>query len=99
MAANPFESYAGSAQHYDELLEPGGATRPQWRRLMEHLQSGGVEGARRGVELARRLVIENGVTYNVYADPQGRDRPWQLDALPLKNGARSRPESCSARSC
>jgi uncharacterized circularly permuted ATP-grasp superfamily protein/uncharacterized alpha-E superfamily protein len=33
--------------------------------------------------LARRLVVENGVTYNVYADPQGRDRPWALDPIPL----------------
>ena len=33
--------------------------------------------------MTRRLIIENGVTYNVYADPQGRDRPWQLDPLPL----------------
>src|SRR5580658_1492623 len=30
-----------------------------------------------------RLIIENGVTYNVYADSQGRDRPWVLDPLPL----------------
>jgi uncharacterized circularly permuted ATP-grasp superfamily protein/uncharacterized alpha-E superfamily protein len=33
--------------------------------------------------LTRRLIIENGVTYNVYADSQGRDRPWVLDPLPL----------------
>jgi hypothetical protein len=26
---------------------------------------------------------ENGVTYNVYADPNGADRPWALDPLPL----------------
>jgi uncharacterized circularly permuted ATP-grasp superfamily protein/uncharacterized alpha-E superfamily protein len=83
MAVNPIESYAGSTRRYDELLEPGGATRPHWRRLIDQLQSGGVEATRRGVELARRLVIENGVTYNVYADPQGRDRPWLLDPLPL----------------
>jgi uncharacterized circularly permuted ATP-grasp superfamily protein/uncharacterized alpha-E superfamily protein len=83
MAANPLESYAGSAQRYDELLESGGATRPHWRRLIEQLLASGVEGTRRGVELARRLVLENGVTYNVYADPQGKDRPWQLDPLPL----------------
>jgi uncharacterized circularly permuted ATP-grasp superfamily protein/uncharacterized alpha-E superfamily protein len=38
---------------------------------------------RRSVELARRLIVENGVTYNVYADPQGRDRPWALDPLPV----------------
>jgi uncharacterized circularly permuted ATP-grasp superfamily protein/uncharacterized alpha-E superfamily protein len=38
---------------------------------------------RRGAELARRLIVENGVTYNVYADSQGRDRPWVLDPLPI----------------
>ena len=83
MAADPLEIYAGSAQRYDELLDPDGAVRPAWRRLVDHLSSGGAHGMRRGVELARRLVIENGVTYNVYADQQGRDRPWQLDPLPL----------------
>ncbi len=35
------------------------------------------------LELTRRLIVENGVTYNVYADPQGADRPWALDPLPL----------------
>jgi uncharacterized circularly permuted ATP-grasp superfamily protein/uncharacterized alpha-E superfamily protein len=87
MAVNPLEYYAGSAQRYDELLEAGGTTRPHWQRLIEHLEFIGVEGARRGVELARRLVVENGVTYNVYADPQGKDRPWLLDPLPLPLGA------------
>ena len=28
------------------------------------------------------MIVENGVTYNVYADEQGRDRPWILDPLP-----------------
>ena len=34
-------------------------------------------------EIAQRLIRENGVTYNVHGDEQGRDRPWELDALPL----------------
>jgi uncharacterized circularly permuted ATP-grasp superfamily protein/uncharacterized alpha-E superfamily protein len=75
--------YAGSPQRYDELLDRDGSIRPHWRPLIEHLANGGAEAARRSVEMTRRLVIENGVTYNVYADPQGRDRPWQLDPLPL----------------
>ena len=83
MAADPLELYAGSAQRYDELLDHDGAVRPQWRRFVAHLAGGGTDSVRHGVELARRLVIENGVTYNVYADPQGRDRPWLLDPLPL----------------
>ncbi len=75
--------YAGSLQRYDELLERDGSMRAHWRPLIEQLSNGGAEAVRRCVEMTRRLIIENGVTYNVYADPQGRDRPWQLDPLPL----------------
>jgi uncharacterized circularly permuted ATP-grasp superfamily protein len=32
--------------------------------------------------VAARQIQENGVTYNVYADPKGADRPWELDLLP-----------------
>jgi uncharacterized circularly permuted ATP-grasp superfamily protein/uncharacterized alpha-E superfamily protein len=79
---NPF-LYPGSAQRYDELLERDGSIRAHWRPLIEHLSRGGADTVRRCVDMTRRLIIENGVTYNVYADPQGRDRPWQLDPLPL----------------
>ncbi|HEY3731561.1 MAG TPA: circularly permuted type 2 ATP-grasp protein [Steroidobacteraceae bacterium] len=75
--------YAGSAQRYDELLERDGSIRPHWRALIEHLSVGDSDSVRRCVDMTRRLIIENGVTYNVYADAQGRDRPWQLDPLPL----------------
>jgi uncharacterized circularly permuted ATP-grasp superfamily protein/uncharacterized alpha-E superfamily protein len=37
---------------------------------------------RERVREVERQVRENGVTYNVYADPQGTDRPWDLDLLP-----------------
>jgi uncharacterized circularly permuted ATP-grasp superfamily protein/uncharacterized alpha-E superfamily protein len=87
MAADSSLLYAGSAQRYDELLDNTGTVRPHWRGLIEHLTDGGPDAVRRSVELARRLVIENGVTYNVYADPQGKDRPWLLDPLPLLIGA------------
>ena len=75
--------YAADAQRYDELLD-GGAPRPHWRRLMQKLAAAPGSGIiRHGLELTRRLVTENGVTYNVYADPKGADRPWALDPLPL----------------
>ena len=47
------------------------------------LDSLGVEELTRRWEQARRLIRENGVTYNVYGDPQGMQRPWELDAVPL----------------
>src|ERR1700723_2381667 len=80
--ANPF-LYPGSPQRYDELLERDGSIRAHWRPLIEQLSSGGADTVRRYFYMMRLLIIENGVTYNVYAGPQGRDRPWQLDPLPL----------------
>ena len=32
---------------------------------------------------AEQRIRENGVTYNVYGDPLGMNRPWNLDAIPL----------------
>jgi uncharacterized circularly permuted ATP-grasp superfamily protein/uncharacterized alpha-E superfamily protein len=76
-------AYSAETGRYDELLTRDGELREHWQPLISRLLGEGPEGARRGVELARRLVVENGVTYNVYADPQGRDRPWALDPLPF----------------
>src|SRR3984957_17672443 len=77
------ESYSSDTRRYDELLDSAGGVRAHWRPLIDALANDGAEAVRRGVELARRLIVENGVTYNVYADPQGRDRPWILDLLPI----------------
>jgi len=77
------ETYTSDSRRYDELLDHSGMVRAHWRPLIDRLALDGAESVRRGAELARRLIVENGVTYNVYADPQGRDRPWVLDPLPL----------------
>ncbi|WP_248803566.1 circularly permuted type 2 ATP-grasp protein [Pseudomonas sp. MWU13-2100] len=67
---------------YHELLDDGGAVRAHWRPLLEQLQrSTPAQLAQRQALLARQIQ-ENGVTYNVYADPKGADRPWELDLLP-----------------
>jgi len=77
-------SYIADPRRYDELLDASGAVRPHWRPLIERLTDDDARAvARRGLELTRRLIVENGVTYNVYADPQGADRPWALDPVPL----------------
>ena len=71
-------------RRYDELNDPQGAMRAHWRPLIERLRANdSPDAVRRSLELTRRLIVENGVTYNVYADPQGADRPWALDPLPF----------------
>jgi uncharacterized circularly permuted ATP-grasp superfamily protein/uncharacterized alpha-E superfamily protein len=71
-------------RRYDELNDEQGAMRAHWRPLIERLRANdSPDAVRRSLELTRRLIVENGVTYNVYADPQGADRPWALDPLPF----------------
>src|SRR6202795_1865757 len=77
------EDYLSDTRRYDELLDSSGDVRAHWRPLIDAVASEGADAVRHGVELARRLIVENGVTYNVYADLQGRDRPWVLDPLPI----------------
>jgi uncharacterized circularly permuted ATP-grasp superfamily protein/uncharacterized alpha-E superfamily protein len=68
---------------HDEMMGPEGKVRGHWQpflRALNHL--GSAEVARRW-EDARQLIHENGVTYNVYGDPRGFERPWALDPIPL----------------
>ena len=83
MSSASATGYAGVAGHWDEMALPSGELRPHWRQLMGALQRLGRDEAMRRWRQAERLIRENGVTYNVYGDPLGMDRPWQLDPLPL----------------
>jgi len=58
------ESYLSDTRRYDELLDRAGDVRTHWRPLIDALARDGADAVRRGVELARRLILENGVTYN-----------------------------------
>ncbi len=67
---------------YHELLDAEGEVRPHWQRLFRALERSSAEQLNQRQALVERQIQENGVTYNVYADPKGTDRPWALDLLP-----------------
>ena len=67
------------ADVHDELLADSGTPRLHWTRFVDSLARFGPEELARRWDQARRLLRENGVTYNVYGDPRGTDRPWELD--------------------
>ncbi|MDR3324059.1 MAG: circularly permuted type 2 ATP-grasp protein [Zoogloeaceae bacterium] len=75
--------YPRSFSRYDELLSPYGQVREHWRRLFIHLDRVTPEAMRQRLDFVDRAIQENGVTYNIYADEKGQDRPWSLDPLPL----------------
>lgn len=68
---------------YDEVLQPSGHIRPQWRSLTESILALREGEFRDRWKEGQRLIHDHGITYNVYGDPQSTDRPWPLDPLPL----------------
>lgn len=76
-------TYPAAAARYDEMLEAPFTPRAHWQRLFEQLGGTAPEALRERVQWVQRQVRENGVTHNVHADPEGADRPWELDMLPL----------------
>ena len=75
--------YAPTAGASDEVFDVDGHVLPHWRGFLESLTLLGLPELTRRWEEAKHLIRENGVTYNVYGDPRGMERPWQLDPMPL----------------
>jgi uncharacterized circularly permuted ATP-grasp superfamily protein/uncharacterized alpha-E superfamily protein len=75
--------YEGASGVFDETVASGGVLRAHWHSFFEGMGALGLPELSRRWEEARHLIRENGVTYNVYGDPRGMDRPWELDPIPL----------------
>lgn len=74
------------AGHYDELRSGGaggGALAEHWRAFFEHVGLQGLNELDRRQDSIHRQLRDNGVSYNVYADDSGQQRPWAVDLLPL----------------
>jgi uncharacterized circularly permuted ATP-grasp superfamily protein/uncharacterized alpha-E superfamily protein len=76
-------SYVPSRDSYDEMKAPDGRMRPHWVKFFEHIDALGQAELEERWAKARHLLHENGVSYNVYGDPQGVERPWSLSPLPV----------------
>jgi uncharacterized circularly permuted ATP-grasp superfamily protein/uncharacterized alpha-E superfamily protein len=81
--SSPVWSYEATPGFYDEVLGSGTELRPHWGALSESLTSIGHQGLARRWREGQRLIHDNGITYNVYSDPESTARPWPLDPVPL----------------
>jgi uncharacterized circularly permuted ATP-grasp superfamily protein/uncharacterized alpha-E superfamily protein len=68
---------------FDELRDGEGLIRPHWRAFARSLSQLPPEEYARRQASARATVQDNGVTYNVYDDKAGQQRPWELDIVPF----------------
>jgi uncharacterized circularly permuted ATP-grasp superfamily protein/uncharacterized alpha-E superfamily protein len=77
-----------SSGHYDELRSLGergehaGSIGHDWATFFRQAEGGLADMDRRQRELEHQI-RDNGITYNVYADEDGPQRPWSVDLFPL----------------
>lgn len=60
-----------------------GVPREHWRPLYDSLNATSPRELNARINAAERHLRDSGVTYNVYDDPTGLDRQWEMDMLPL----------------
>ncbi|MBT0569079.1 circularly permuted type 2 ATP-grasp protein [Curvibacter sp. CHRR-16] len=78
-ASNPAASAASATQSIAASASPTGA----WGQFFNQIESLTRTDLDAQAASLQRQIRDNGVTYNVYADSKGPQRPWSLDLFPL----------------
>jgi len=77
-----FADYGTDPKRHHEAFDDSGAIRPHWRELLADVEQCSSAQMRQRQQFVARQIRENGVTYNIYDDAKGTERPWDLDLLP-----------------
>ncbi|HEV2199266.1 MAG TPA: circularly permuted type 2 ATP-grasp protein [Bryobacteraceae bacterium] len=77
----PFAQYQTDG-FYDEMFDPQGAARAEARLLLETVESLDEGQLQRCQRAAERLLLQLGVTFNVYGDSAGTERIFPFDLIP-----------------
>jgi uncharacterized circularly permuted ATP-grasp superfamily protein len=67
---------------YDEMFDANGQARPEARLLLETVESLGEGQMQRCQRAAERLLLQLGITFNVYGDSAGTERIFPFDLIP-----------------
>ena len=71
----------------DQVYSDDGTIKPEWNYLLDSLNNLGAKGLDERQEKAKRILRDDGVTYNIYADSQGTSSQWELDLVPAIIGS------------
>ena len=82
-AQDLFAAYRAASGIFDESHTAAGTLRSHYGGLRQSLDELGGAELKRRHDTCQRLVQEQGITYNIYGDPRGMERPWQLDPIPF----------------
>jgi len=76
------QQYLMDGYNYEDLLGSDENARQHWATFFQSFSQLGNDELSSRHNAVLRLLKENGVTYNIYGDPTGLNRPWELDLLP-----------------
>jgi uncharacterized circularly permuted ATP-grasp superfamily protein len=76
-----FDGY-NAASFYDEMFEASGEPRAHYRRLYQKLSQMSVAEYNGRCHLADLTLVNQGITFTVYGDDQGLEKPWPFDLMP-----------------
>src|SRR5260221_14637942 len=77
------EGYFSNRTVLDECFNPDEQPKDSWKQLLSNIENLGTSELKNRQQELLKLLQENGVTYNVYGDTNGLNRPWLLDTIPL----------------
>lgn len=72
-----------NTSYLDELSTKAGDISSKWDKIARYYEASGPKKLADSLEQVSRQLRENGVTYNLYGDPDGLNRPWRLDPIPM----------------
>lgn len=67
---------------YDEYLDTSGRPRPGIAPLLDQLETASYDELKQRQEAAEALLMQQGITFQVYGDTQGAEKTMPLDILP-----------------
>lgn len=76
------QQYVPAPDSYNEIINDQDKLKQEWEAFFSSMHDLGVDEIQHRTADILRLLKENGVAYNIYNDPSGNSRPWELDPIP-----------------
>ena len=77
-----FAGYTHPPAGFDEAVGADGAVKPHWQAFADAFGAIPPEEQLQRQERLRRLVLENGIAHDLFAEPGSR-QPWSIDLIPI----------------
>lgn len=71
----------------DQVYSADGVIKPEWDYLLNSLNNLGASALKERQDKARRILRDDGVTYNIYAENASPNGQWELDLVPAMIGS------------